>query len=357
MEITASDHLKRNEVKAGIIEFIIGQNDTVPEPYIRKHLEKKYGITDIRNMKRHLKDLQHEPYLCIEKVPPKKSGLPNNWDIGKIEHVKNIRLHFPEIQLKKYEKTLKIVLKRFFLLHPDSPMANKFRIQLFLSSSFFDTCIKYYPETVDTIAYELYKHDFDKWGKDYPEWEQRILEDMFLGGAVGLFTEMMKRIMTKLNIPNQAEILTTVLETEAKKIKDKESKTLITQLNISKRVEISITEIIKTEFAAGLKKIKDENSELMSYYYQLDKSGELFEMKLPLYIGPVLIERMFDFCVEKDIYEGTISPEEIEFVNKTKEMHAYYKANPEIDLFSKLKAYDDFYIQYFEKLREKTETH
>lgn len=355
MARSSGAHLKWHEVKAEIIEFIISSNEAVREPAIREHLRTKYGIVDQGNIKTHLNDLQLQ-FSCIEKIPPKKPGDANKWEVRRIEQIRNIRSHFSEIQLKKYEKPLKIILKRFFPLNQNSPMANKFRIQLLLSNSYFDMCMKTYPETVDTIAFELYKHGFDKWGKEYPEWEQRILEDMSRGRAVEMFTIMMKEILPKLNIPKEAETLKTMLETEVKKIKGKESKMIISELNIPKRLEISTTEIIKTVFETKTKKIKDEESELMSYWYQVDKSGEIFEMKLPLYIRPALNEIMFELCFQIDIKDGTVSPEEIEFVNETKKMRAHYKVDQEISLFSELQEYDTFYVKYFEKYRQDIRT-
>ena len=309
-------HLKWHEVKAGIIKFIISSKGAVREPDIRERLRKDYDIVDQGNIKTHLRDLQHR-FHCIEKISPKKPGDANEWELRRIEHVINIRSNFPDIQLKTYDKALNIVHKRFFPLHPDSPMTNKFRVQLLLSDSFFDMCTKTDPETVYDRAYELYKHSFDTWGKEFPEWEQRIVEDMSRERAVGMFTTMMKEIPSQLNIPKEAEIL-------------------------------------KAAFEIAAKKIKDEESELMNEYHKWDKSGEAFEMKLPLFIGSVLIEKMFDHCFQRDIADGTASPEEIEFVNETKKMRAHFKVNPELGLFSELKAYDDFYVQYYKKFRADT---
>src|SRR5665647_1687162 len=134
------EHLRRNEVKAGIIEFIISSKGAVPEPEIRKYLGKKYEIEDQGNIKNHLRDLQRRPYSCIEKIPP-KPGFANKWDIKKIENLRNIRLHFPEIRLNIYEKSLNIVIEERDY-NSGTPNANRFRVQLFLSVSFFDMCLK-----------------------------------------------------------------------------------------------------------------------------------------------------------------------------------------------------------------------
>lgn len=172
------------------------------------------------------------------------------------------------------------------------------------------------PEIVFKRAYELYKHSFDKWGMEYPEWKQRVSEDISRVRAIHAFTIIMKEIPSKQNITDVEEL--------------------------------------KTMFETETKKIKDDEPGRMSFWNEWDTSGNEFEMNLPMYIGPVLIETIFDHCFERDIADGTDSPEEIEFVNKTKEMRANYKAHSEIRLFSfdELKAYDDFYVQYFEKFRK-----
>ena len=74
MRRNQGDHLKWNEVKTGIIEFIISSDGPVPEPEIRDILARKYEIKNIGTMKKHLKDLQHRPYSCIEKIPAKSGS-------------------------------------------------------------------------------------------------------------------------------------------------------------------------------------------------------------------------------------------------------------------------------------------
>jgi hypothetical protein len=65
MRRNKGDHLKWNEVKAGITEFIIRSEGAVPEPKIRKFLVREYEITNPGTRKEHLKDLQHRSYACI----------------------------------------------------------------------------------------------------------------------------------------------------------------------------------------------------------------------------------------------------------------------------------------------------
>jgi hypothetical protein len=77
------DHLPPGVVKTEIIRYILSENKAVSEPDIRKHLEKKYGILDKKNIKDHLGKLKEDH--CIEKIGPVRDGFENKWDIKKIE--------------------------------------------------------------------------------------------------------------------------------------------------------------------------------------------------------------------------------------------------------------------------------
>jgi hypothetical protein len=190
MRRNQGDHLKWNEVKAGIIEFIIRSDGAIPEPEIRKFLARKYEIKNLGTLKKHLKDLQYRPYSCIVKIQG-KSGLANKWDIKKIEHLKNIRIHFPEMRLNGYKKSLNIIIvERSF--NSKTPNANRFRIQLLISVSFFDMCLKSEIETLYSKADEI-----RKFSRNASIWRS-------LGSAKNktnkLYTEFMKRILTNPNI-------------------------------------------------------------------------------------------------------------------------------------------------------------
>lgn len=144
------DHSERNNTKCKITKFILSKNGSVSEPDIRKCMEKN-GISDRAGINKHLHQLKKEG--CIKFFPAKKSkyssrpGLPNNWDITKIEHLKNIRKNFPEIKMNNYEKSLTIVLRE------SGQSINTFEgliiyIQLLLSASFFNICIETDLETL-----------------------------------------------------------------------------------------------------------------------------------------------------------------------------------------------------------------
>ena len=190
MRRNQGDHLKWNEVKAGIIKFIVSSHGPVPEPEIRDFLGEKYKITDQGNIKKHLRDLQYHPYSCIEKIPP-KPGFANRWDIKKIENLKNIRLHFPEIRLNIYEKPLKIIIfeRRFF---PRSTCTSRFPIQLLRSVSFFDICLKYEIETLCTKADEILTLS-----RSAANWKSALT---IKAPTYKLYNRFMKKILKKPNI-------------------------------------------------------------------------------------------------------------------------------------------------------------
>lgn len=153
------DHLNPRETKMAIIGFILKNDKAVPEPEIRDFLTKNYGMTDQGNIREHLKNLKDSN--CVEKILPKKSGLANKWEIKKIENLQEIRVKYPNIQLNKYDKALNIILeeqvRKGGLLHVDATNAQGLRVQLFLSVSFFDMCLKNDIETLYDKACEIYK--------------------------------------------------------------------------------------------------------------------------------------------------------------------------------------------------------
>src|SRR5208283_4539579 len=96
------------EVKSGIIELIFGHKRQIGEPFIRRSLQEKYDGIDQGTVNRHLHDLQK--LGCLELIPTsKKTTRSNRWNITTLKQLENIRQHFPDIQLNRYEKSLDIV--------------------------------------------------------------------------------------------------------------------------------------------------------------------------------------------------------------------------------------------------------
>ena len=136
------EHLEEGEVKVGIIKYILSRNAILPGPDIIKYIQKKYGLTDETNIRAHLNDLAKKN--CIEKIS-REPGSNNNWKIEELENLLNIRKHYPEIQLNKYEKSLNIIVEKQILKgYPciDFNHAQKLRTQLSHSIHFFDKCLQ-----------------------------------------------------------------------------------------------------------------------------------------------------------------------------------------------------------------------
>jgi Fe2+ or Zn2+ uptake regulation protein len=146
------ERLKSNEVKIEIIEYIISRNNVITGPDIRNHLREKFRMKDRKNIEDHLKELQKK--RCIEKF--EKNGFENRWDITKIEHLKNIKENFINIQLNKYEKAINILLQKNGYRVTD--LGGFFAyIWLLLSDSFFNTCLDTSISTLISRSFTIYE--------------------------------------------------------------------------------------------------------------------------------------------------------------------------------------------------------
>lgn len=170
------EHLKKDIVKTEIIGYILSKDGIVPGPDIIKHLRKKFNIVDEKNIRIHLKDLQNQH--SIEKIPH-EPGLENKWKIEKVENLRSIQKHYPDIQLNKYDKSLDIIFSdqhskgysfggyldgghldnRTPISYLDTFIQRRdLRIQLSLSNSFFYACLDKDIKTLCDEAYEYYKY-------------------------------------------------------------------------------------------------------------------------------------------------------------------------------------------------------
>lgn len=352
------DHLRRNEVKTGIIELIIGRSGAVREPEIRKLLEKRYKIVDQGNIKKHFRDLQYSS--CIVKTPA-KPGFANFWDIKKIENLRNIRLKFPEIRLNKYEKCLNIVLNEtdYFV---GSPNANRFLNQLILSTSFFDMCINTNMETLYDKTYKIYRL-----GEGYDE-DQRIKKEItdvyiYIMEIISADLEIWRTIFNEqirnsLKLESKQNLLTETLNIN---ISEKTFQKILEELpsienigkvasvkewrmKIKREMSIKISEEIfkKTlkEMSLDLSKISEEELKSISENASNKIFEEIFkriiEMPEKIHFKIVDIQthyyasrldslfQIFEHFFQRDIFEDTASPEEIKFMQMKKENTALF---------------------------------
>lgn len=123
--------------------------------------------------------------------------MPNRWNITNIKHLKNIKHHFKDddcfkkIRLNIHQKSLNVINdQRGF--DPGTTLGKRYRIQMFLSVSFFDMCLTTEVETLYSKADEIYKLSR---GSAY--WRE-------LSPATNpinkLYTEFMKTMLTNPNI-------------------------------------------------------------------------------------------------------------------------------------------------------------
>lgn len=382
---TKGEHLERCKVKTAIIKFILGTNEAVPEPDIREFLRSTYSIIDQGNIKKHLKDLQTAPYSCIEKIPPKQRGFANKWDVKKAENLKNIMHNFPEIRLNMYKKSLDIILKeRNF--KSSSPNANKFFVQLYLSASLFNMYIENNNETLYAIGYELYQ---DKHFDEHQTIKKQINE---------VYTEFIKRVSKDPNIwlvvcnefiedslksevyENSLKHLQKVeisAETFQKIVEDipLERMPFVWEevewgaevwlriiLEMSIRISYEIFQKMLKEMPVQFTKASEEvlkrmSEEILNRVVEGNVEEiclEILKIKYNLYKMRFISipDVTFEHCYHRDIADGIASPEEKEFMRIVRSNQAQFN---EEDPISALKAYNDFYIKYYKKCREKIE--
>lgn len=396
MRRNTGDHLKWNEVKTGIIEFIIRSDGAIPEPEIRKFLAREYEIKNLGTIKKHLKDLQHRPYSCIEKIPGKK-GYANRWDIKRIEQLKNIRLTFPRIRLNIYEKALNIISKKRNF-NQSNPKAERLHTQILFSASFFDVCLNNDIETLyakadeictlsrgatpwrylpipknstktlytkfmkilanpniwldfynecmnDSLKSELGQKSlqFSEEVEMSEERFQEIIEEALPIQYAELQYEELYKIMVKyISIKIASEIITQKMSKEMNtELVKKNNEILVKQLtNVVKKMSEEIFDEIL---------VKENWIEMYHGLLQIVN----FEQKDKL-IG---LELLFDHCLQRDIVDGNMSSESKKLFYEEQEFFYILKVAMDKNLPHGLKYYDEdcdnFLNYYFEKCKAK----
>ncbi len=172
MELKRRHHFEWNEIKKGIIEFILTTDVPVSEPIVRDFLQRKYGEQkkdgkfDRSTVNKHLLSLRKS--VCIESV--KHEGKFIFYDIKTLENLKKILCESPGIKLNEYSKPLFIVLCHNNLAKIlENGQINlsiaglDFYIRLLLSSSFFRACIDTDVKTLNkrALAIHMYKDTYE----------------------------------------------------------------------------------------------------------------------------------------------------------------------------------------------------
>ena len=396
MAKTKGDHLKHKEVKSSILEFILKNNGPVSEPVIRDHLKKKHEVMDQSTINKHMHNLQD--LICIELIPP-KIGLRNYWNITTLKNLKNIRFYFEDIKLNTCGKSLDILLTERLLT--ERPLKNSMRakkdfVQLFLSASFFDMCIKTDVETLYARASELYKlgelfkeeqyiknliaveqsskelihevyikcirriskiHNIKQIvDSGYPtdpltldlfqnfseyflsvgiskETFERMLKEIPLSMEDKSHEEQTNRIIKELSIKISNEIIPKMMKQIHKKSPEMPNE----ELNkMPQNILNKTSEEIFKKIMEGLPEILSDKIIRIKYYHEINTG--------------VTSDLIFNHCFQRDVMDGASSPEEREFVHKINELISIHK---EKDPTTGLKELDKLYSDYFEKFQEK----
>ena len=396
MAKTKGSHLKHKEVTSSILEFILKNNGPVSEPVIRDHLKKKHEVMDQSTINKHMHNLQD--LICIELIPP-KIGLRNYWNITTLKNLKNIRFYFEDIKLNTCGKSLDILLtERLLTERPlkNSMRAKKYFVQLFLSASFFDMCIKTDVETLYARASELYKlgelFKEEQYIKNLIAVEQSSKElihevyikcirriskihnikqivdsgypkdpltlDLFQNfseyfSSVGIsketFERMLKEIPSSMEDKSHEEQTNRIIKELSIKISNEIIPKMMKQIH-KKSPEMPNEELNKMpqdilnktseeifkKIMEGLPEILSDKIIRIKYYHEINTG--------------VTSDLIFNHCFQRDVMDGASSPEEREFVHKINELISIHK---EKDPTTGLKELDKLYSDYFEKFQEK----
>jgi hypothetical protein len=334
------------EVKSEIIKVILRYKGLVTEPFIRKGLQEKCDEIDQSTVNRHLHDLQKLGYLDLIS-PSKETTRKNRWNIVTLKQLEKIRHHFPDIQLNRYEKSLDIVSR--YHLDYISPVRNViFRVQLLLSTSFFNLCITNDTKTLYDKAYEIYK-----FGKGF---ENDLLIQSYVDDIYAKLTNtIIKNIPFLLSVwnrhihnsfktniqSNSSQYLQTVsLSREqfqkilyAIKPQTEDVKEEVIGRKLVKLLSLRIAhELFRTSFQEildeknlkrmALKLVSDITDDIFDKMIEEDPQG-LYHKIVEInhhqqkiqYNSPFIL---FDHCFEDDILNDTVSNEEKEFIKRKK---------------------------------------
>jgi hypothetical protein len=386
-------HFNVGEVKSGIMEFILEHKGPIGEPFIRRSLQEKYDGIDQGTINRHMHDLQKLGGL--DWTPPsKKTTRANRWSITTLRQLENIRQHFPDIKLNRYEKSVDIV-SRYHLRYINPALYMIFRVQLLLSTSFFDLCIKNDIETLYAKASEIYR--FGKGFKD----DQLIQEytDNIYAKLTNIIFKNINFLLSvwNKNIPNSlknniqsapSEYLQTFSLSEERfqnMVKDIEPQAEDVKEEVigRKLVKLLSLRISHEIFRTSFQEIADEK-ELPRKALKLDFdiADDIFNKIVEdgpqgLYHKMVKINNhqrklhhnspfiIFEHCFEDDILNDTVSDEEKEFIKRKKSSgqeddenimsndELYFKskldASGDEDTMSECTDYDNLYDEYLKK--------
>lgn len=437
------ERVGKNVVKTEIINFILSKNDAVTGLDIKRHLREKYNIVDKNNIEDHLRKLGSE-YHCIEQIKPQINGYDNKWIITKIESLQNIREYYPSIQLNRYKKSLNIIfqeqISERFPLRENRTYIRQLRIQLYLSISFFDMCLKNdiktlfdkadhiyrleegfdYLENIKDSINELYTKyisqisvSSDIWLAAYNkninaslelefcqnskkcssdfglskenlldiltdrdlyldpiEWKTRFAEEFVIKTTHSISHKMLNKIALKSEKKSEESLKKEsiyILDKVLEEIPLVEKDILIKKLNfpqgerIPTMISYEIFQKMLEESPAEFRKISDERFKVWIEVLKkilrevlpklVEISDEMRQEIRRITLNWILtqinvFETIFKHCFHGDVFDSTVSADEIDFVIMMKNTHSWKE---------RTSAIDTFYIDCFKKMQKETE--
>ncbi|WP_048050984.1 hypothetical protein [Methanosarcina soligelidi] len=308
-------HLEHKKVKSSIIEFILENEEEVPEPTIRNYLKKRHDVIDQSTINKHLHDLQKLD--CIELIPPAKNGLRNKWNVTKLKNLRNIRHEFPELHLNNYEKAINIVLRELEYFD-NSPDWLTYYLKLYLSASFFNTCIETGKRPLETAVVKVYRNSIDAL-------RQRRIDDLLKKCYISCvkhypdfkapeeeFTNVMHTLRFEPLLSSHSIILELFKEHLPGLPEEIPLQIFQTQLSGIEGIPEKIPEEIDN---------KDLIRYVLNTLHLIKKQWQDFEF--------INDDLLFEHFLNHDILIGEESDDQLYFVKKTKENHALPRGSTE----------------------------
>jgi hypothetical protein len=388
------DRLPIGEAKAEIIKYILSQNEAVLTTEIKKYLKERYGIRNKKNIDNHLIDLKGDK--CIEKIDPIKNGLENRWDITKKEHLKNIwgkiledkkeENPFKKINLNKHEKSIQIVLEEFGYDTKSRDYNYRF-IQLYMSPSFFNECLKTDIETLISRAWNIFQYNDGFKNENLIHELLTELNSEYIKGKLSfeMQEDHFQKVMEKLS-QNRRKIhedcywFTAGVHTEDAKKKFRDSFKDFDQyfecdiensLNIPgwykeypkpwiESFKKNLEEYVPELSATVSKTIQMTEDEVKNMYFKLEKLLSLIEkQRVDFYYTRFNV--LFEYFFFKDIMSGASSgkelDEEIAFAQNAKKIISYLlestEVNSEDTIIMRLNNYNNEVNKMIQDFKEK----
>jgi hypothetical protein len=364
-KIKQGGHLKRNEVKKGILEHIL-KNSPILESDIRKFVEKTYMIKDQKTVNTHLHSLKE--LKCIEKISDKR-GFPNKWTIKTANNLKNINRVFPGIQLRNYTKAKNILINEIFpgIQSKLRRLYKKYFIYISLVPSAFDLFLYGEQKSMLERVHELWEIEAYKdiinqkidfvYEKSFLSWD--LLDPSDKTQLIEISKDELRTILSKIEYPAEEQDWNTRQKIVENRFFEKLTETLLSKRPTSTKEQVQ-------------KEVSDEIIDHL-YYTSQDCVFEIvYHLDLQRY---KIYDRVCKLFFEADFLKGVLTGKDsqnakiftekleecITNVNKAfnespkSEEQDYEKESPARLFQKRVDELDALYNDWFEKCLQKDE--